>query len=196
MGAMEHAMTRQAGLSPDAIERQLVAAGVPRDKARASSLEFRPAIVKPGEATSPISNIVVGPLDSPIRAVRWLDGMRCTIAAPPRTKKNGGAGGFMGIKQRPAYRRYRDTIVNGFEPLLDGCRLPLELREYTLRATFYVDKAGERADLVGLLQGLADALENAKVVSDDWWFRSFDGSRVVAGDPRPRVELLIAPLDA
>jgi hypothetical protein len=55
-------------------------------------------------------------------------------------------------------------------------------------------RKGEQADLVGLLQGLADALENAGVVSNDRWFRAFDGSRMIAGDPRPRVELEIRPL--
>lgn len=154
-----------------------------------------PTLVERPIATGPgcSATATLGPAEWPIRAARWLNGFRCTIRTAPRTKKNSTT---LGIRQSPAYRAYRDAIINGFAPLLAQLELPLPDRPYTLAATFYVDRWGERADLIGLLQGLADALENAGVVSDDHWFRSFDGSRAIAGDPSPRVELLITELEA
>lgn len=141
----------------------------------------------------PIGRQIIGPVDSPVRAIRWIDGLQCTISGPPRTKKNSKE---HYTRQSKGYRVYRDSVVNGFLPLLAGLELPLVDRDYNLRATFYVDTKGEQADLVGLIQGLADALENAGVVSNDRWFRGFDRSRMIAGDKAPRVELLISPLDA
>ena len=180
------------------IERGLVAQGVPREKARTvaasrarvdgNPLANKPAGVIDARASA---TVALGPAEWPIRAARWLNGFRCTIRTAPRTKKNSTT---LGIRQSPAYRAYRDLIINGFAPLLASLELPLPDRPYNLAATFYVDRWGERADLIGLLQGLADALENAGVVSDDRWFRSFDGSRAIAGDPSPRVELLITEL--
>jgi Holliday junction resolvase RusA-like endonuclease len=140
---------------------------------------------------TPVVTKVIGPVETSVRAIRWIDGMRATIAAAPRTKKNSKRHYAL---QSAAYVVYRDRIINGFLPLLAGLELPLPDRDYNLRATFFVDRKGEQADLVGLLQGLADALENAGVVSNDRWFRAFDGSRMIAGDPAPRVELEIRPL--
>lgn len=136
---------------------------------------------------------IIGPIEHPVRAIRWIDGLQAKIAGPPRTKKNSKE---HYTRQSQGYRVYRDRVVNGFLPLLAGLELPLADRDYNLRATFYVDTKGEQADLVGLIQGLADALENAGVVSNDRWFRGFDRSRMIAGDKAPRVELLISPLDA
>jgi len=159
-----------------------------------ASADHRPTLVEQPIAAGPgiTATATLGPAEWPIRAARWLNGFRCTVRTAPRTKKNSTT---LGIRQSPAYRAYRDTIVNGFAPLLAQLELPLPDRPYTLAAMFYVDRWGERADLVGLLQGLADALENAGVVRDDKWFRAFDGSRVVTGDPAPRVELMITDLD-
>jgi hypothetical protein len=128
---------------------------------------------------------------------RFGDQLRLVLNGPPRTKKNGTT---LGIRQRPAYRRYRDAIVAALEPLRLSYGSPIlpgnrrEGNRYNLAAVFYVDRKGEAADLCGLLQGLSDALENADVVENDWVFRTFDGTRVVFGDSRPRVELTISPL--
>ena len=199
-----------ARMSAEEIERGLVAQGVPREKARAVALrapvDGNPLAKPPAGAidarglrtraiaTGPgvHATATLGPAEWPIRAMRWLNGFRCTIRSAPRTKKNSTT---LGIRQSPAYRAYCDLIVNGFEPLLTQLELPLADRPYNLAATFYVDRWGERADLIGLLQGLADALENAGVVSDDRWFRALDKSRVIAGEAEPRVELLITELD-
>lgn len=197
-------------MTEDEIERGLVAQGVPREKAR---LVAGRALVDGNPLAKPPAGVIdarglrtrtiaagsgvhatatLGPAEWPIRAARWLNGFRCTIAAAPRTKKNHTT---LGIRQSPAYRQYRDIIVNGFVPLALGLDLPLEDRPYNLAATFYVDRFGERADLIGLIQGLADALQNAGVVSDDRLFLSLDGCRVIAGDPAPRVDVLITELE-
>lgn len=123
---------------------------------------------------------------------RYGDTLRLVLNGPPRTKKNGTT---LGIRQSPAYRRYRDAIISALAGMRHGYGSPiLPDQAYNCEAVFYVDKKGERADLVGLLQGFCDALENAGVVSNDWYFRRFDGTRVVIGDSIPRVEVEITPL--
>lgn len=120
------------------------------------------------------------------------DALELRLVLPPRTKKNGT---MLGIRQTPAYRRYRDAIIAAIAPLKATIGLPLPDREYNIAATYYVDRRGEPADKCGLDQGLYDALENAGVVSNDWFFRRADGTRIVLGDSRPRVELTITPIE-
>lgn len=122
------------------------------------------------------------------------DRLRLVLNLAPRTKKNGRKGGFAGIKQGPAYRAYRDAIVEAIAGIKDVHGLPLPEQPYNIAVTYYVDVRGKRADKCGLDQGLYDALENAGVVTNDWQFRTDDGTRIVAGDPSPRVELVITPI--
>jgi hypothetical protein len=138
-----------------------------------------------------VSNIVVG---SPPTARRENDTLWLRIPYPPRTKKNGGKGGYGGIRQREAYRRFRDAVLRHLEPLVALLQLPLPDGGYNLAATFYVDRRGEQADRFGLEQGLADVLEKAGVVANDRCFRTGDGTRIVFGDPEPRVECTITPI--
>lgn len=126
---------------------------------------------------------------------RLGDRLDLSIVRPPRTKKNGGKGGFGGIRQRKAYRDFRDAVVAAIAPLKHQLRLPLPEQAYNIAATYYVDRGGEKADKCGLDQGLYDALENAGVVTNDWQFRTDDGTRIIAGDPTPRVELTITPIE-
>lgn len=122
---------------------------------------------------------------------RGSDALSLTLIATPRTKKTGTT---LGIKQKAAYRFYRDCIIAQVEPMKVHLQLPLPDQPYNCRAVYYVDKRGERADYNGLNQGLHDALQNAGVVSDDWHFRTCDGTRIVFGDDRPRVEVHITPI--
>jgi hypothetical protein len=80
------------------------------------------------------------------------------------------------------------------EPMHGRLRLPLPDQPYNIRVIYHVDRRGESADKVGLDQGLYDALENSGVVTNDWFFRTDDGSRVVFGSEKPRVEIVITPL--
>lgn len=126
------------------------------------------------------------------RGIRDRDSLRLTFNFPPRTKKNGTT---LGIRQKRAYRLYRDAIIRVIEAAKGQLGLPLPAREYNIRATYYVDRYGKTADKCGLDQGLYDALENAGVVANDWCFRRDDGTRIVPDDPRPRVEVHITPID-
>lgn len=128
-------------------------------------------------------------------ARRWGEALYLTFLFPPRSKKNHTT---LGIRQAPAYRMYRDAIKRVMQPALVQLGLPLAPKPttYNIKAIYYVDRWGERADKCGLDQGLYDALQGAGVVVDDWQFRTDDGTRIVIGDPRPRVEVMITPIGA
>lgn len=116
-----------------------------------------------------------------------------SIDGPPRTKKNHGS--HFGIRQSKAYVDYRARIVGALEAIVHALGSPLMPSvPYNVAATYYVDKRGELADKVGLDQGLYDALQDAGVVTNDWYFRQADGTRVVFGDENPRVHVLITPI--
>jgi len=57
------------------------------------------------------------------------------------------------------------------------------------RALFYRD--ANQGDAVGYYQGLADVLEKGRVVKDDKWIVSWDGSRLAKDAASPRVEVLL-----
>jgi Holliday junction resolvase RusA-like endonuclease len=128
-----------------------------------------------------------------LEATRRFDVLELVLRFAPRTKKNGTT---LGIKQSKAYRRYEQQIVNAIAPAKAVLGLPLPDRAYRIAVSYYVDRAGKRADRPGLDQGLFDALENAGVVSNDWWFRNTDGTQIVFDDPTPRVEIRISPIDS
>lgn len=110
-----------------------------------------------------------------------------TVHGAPRTKKNHKQSI---AKESVAYCRFRDGIIEG---LLGKCAFP-EIA-LNLEAHFFVDSRGRQADLVGLLQGFCDALENAAVVPSDWWIKAFDGSRIHVDQPEhARVEFKLSPL--
>jgi hypothetical protein len=95
--------------------------------------------------------------------------------------------------QSKAYIAYRNAVVAHLTSFREELGLPLPERSYNLAARFYTDSRGDQADRFGLEQGLADALQDAGVVTDDWQFRTGDGTRVVSDHARPRVELTITP---
>lgn len=123
---------------------------------------------------------------------RTGDRLWLRLVLAPRTKKNHGRA--FGIKQSLAYKAYRDAIVEAVARVKVALKLPLPEQPYNIAVTYYVDAGGRSADKCGLDQGLYDALENAGVVTNDWQFRTDDGTRIVAGDPIPRVELVITPI--
>jgi hypothetical protein len=133
-------------------------------------------------------------ISAPIRGRRTGDALWLELVSAPRTKKNHAA--TLGSQKSPMYKRYLAEVVEAIGTIRDALELPLPDRRplgYNCRVLFYVDKWGERADRVGLEQGLYDALQAAGVVSDDWVFRQGDGTRVIAGQ-RARVELWISPV--
>lgn len=111
------------------------------------------------------------------------------IVGAPRTKKNSKA---HYTRQSPGYRHWRNGVIAA---LKNKPTFPLADQPYNLEAHFYVDQKGVPADLLGLLQGFADALENAGVVTDDKWFEAVDRSRKHTTDQaHPRAEFIITPL--
>lgn len=124
---------------------------------------------------------------------REYDVFTATFELPPRTKKNSTR--WFG-KQSIQYTRFRNAVVDSVKEAKTELALPLPDQAYNLAAVFYVDVPGQAADIFGLLQGIADALQDAGVISNDWHFRTVDGSRVVEGDDKPRVVVTITPIEA
>lgn len=127
---------------------------------------------------------------------RLANGIRLELPVAPRTKKNHGRA--FGIRQSEAYVRYRDLVKELVAPLAAHLALPLPDEPMNIAAVYYVDKPGERADLTGLHQGLFDALQDAGVLSDDWYFRTANGSRIVFADrngEKPRVDVTITRIE-
>lgn len=115
---------------------------------------------------------------------------RITLYGPPRTKKNHTT---LGIRPHAAYRKWCADVVDQIgESDFVG---PIPDARYNLAAKFFVDRYGKNADLIGLIQGVADALRAAKVVSDDKLFKGLDGCRRVDKyEGEPRCEITIKPL--
>lgn len=133
--------------------------------------------------------IVIG---DPAIARRVGDRLELTLLFAPRTKKNSKQNI---ARQSKAYIAFRNAVTKHLASFREALALPLPDRPYNLAAVFYTDSAGDRADVFGLLQGLADALQDAGVITDDWHVRTVDGSRVVSDHARPRVELTLTPLE-
>lgn len=128
-------------------------------------------------------------IGNPPIAVRRGPSLDLVLLFPPRSKKNHKA---HYAAQSTGYRKFRNAVVRHLESFRAELQLPLPDIAYNLAAVFYTDN--DAADTLGLLQGLADALENAGVVTNDRVFRTFDGSDQVLDKLRPRVELRITPI--
>jgi len=115
------------------------------------------------------------------------------ILGAPRTKKNSLRRVMVGkfLKSIPSaqYLAWRDVAVP--QMLRQWGRLPWA-QPVNLRAIIYRDAL--RGDLLGYLDGIADALQEARVVVDDKWIMGLDGCRLDKDAARPRVELEIVPL--
>ena len=118
------------------------------------------------------------------------------IAGPPRTKKNSSRilrfGRFSKVVPSAAYLAWRDAAVPQLQRQW-GVRSPLA-RPLNCAALFLRDRLS--GDAVGVYQGLADALEEARVVDDDKWVVAWDGSRLGKDAAAPRVELVLSTMEA
>lgn len=186
-------------LSYEGIVSGLVGAGVRRDKAEdAAAAEIAKRLARSGLAPPTPTSRVVKTIGANGFAVpsskieRVGDTVTARYDLPPRTKKNST---FLGIRQSPAYVRFCQGVVDASEGVVTELQLPLPAIPFNLAATFYVDSKGKPADLIGLIQGTADALEAARIVVNDFWFKRLDGSCIVYDDPTPRVEVVITPIE-
>ena len=130
--------------------------------------------------------VIVG--DPPI-ARRLDDELELVLLFAPRTKKGHTT---LGIKQSAGYTRFKNAVVKHLASLTTQLGLPLPERRYNCAAVFYVDN--DAADTVGLMQGLADALENAGVLTNDRQIATWDGTRQELARLNPRVELTLTPI--
>jgi len=132
---------------------------------------------------------LIAPLDfAAVQATRVRDTLTLYLPGAPRTSKNSKT--YMGVEGRP-YRRYRRTLETLLAPHRGRLQLPLPARAYNCCALFYCDRP--TADSVNLFQGLADLLERAFVVPNDWFIRSWNGSEVYWDKTNPHVELTLTP---
>ncbi len=130
--------------------------------------------------------------------------LRLAIASAPRTKKThnrtfdvGRRCGTCNRGQRTIvmpseqWTEWRDHVVPRITAALPRHWQPIA-QPVNCAALFYRD--ANRGDSHGLYQGLADVLEEAGVVADDRYIKSWDGSRLETDASRPRVELVLTAL--
>jgi Holliday junction resolvase RusA-like endonuclease len=122
--------------------------------------------------------------------------MKLVIVGAPRTKKNSGrifrnkATGAPMFMPSEAGKRWEASAA--YQLMNQWRREPIAGPVH-VSATFYRERAV--GDLVNFMQALADALQVAKVVTDDKWIVSWDGTRLAKDPQRPRVEVEIQPMD-
>ena len=125
--------------------------------------------------------------------------MLMILHGAPRTKKNHGR--TVRVRGRPvhlpseaheawkarALYQARTWLYNlRDKPKLFACPIAFPVN---VCAMFYRDAL--RGDAVGYYQALADLLQAARIVDDDKWIVSWDGSRLAKDAKQPRIELWI-----
>ncbi|ODS99866.1 MAG: hypothetical protein ABS52_19485 [Gemmatimonadetes bacterium SCN 70-22] len=132
------------------------------------------------------------PLDVSIGAppVAWRRGdtLWLMIPATARPKKNSTR---LGIKKSPGYIRFKNAVIGAVRPFARQLRLPLPPIDFNCAAHFYRER--DDADTDNLITGLADALQDAGVLEDDFRLRTWNGTDRFLDVTRPRVELTLTP---
>ena len=121
--------------------------------------------------------------------------MEFTIPVKPRTKKNSSSfvtlknGRTILLPSKP-YREFEKEVVD-FVEFNYGNLEPID-KPINLKCIFYRE-ANRKADLVGYLQAIQDALVKAGLLLDDNFniVASTDGSRVDLDRSNPRIEIEI-----
>lgn len=118
---------------------------------------------------------------------------RFTIAGAARTKKNSNIMTTKGKHPRVlpsvAFSKWnRIAQLQLARVRAAGSGFPIEFN-VNVRAWFYRD--AERGDAVGYYQALADALQEGRILTDDKFIVSWDGSRLLKDADHPRVEVWI-----
>ena len=151
----------------------------------------RSPIVAEVQARQGVGDVILGdpPFARRDRGTLWL-----ALPVVPRTKKNHGRGV---AKQSGAAVRFAYLVRQFLAPHAAALGLPLPDQPYNCAAVFSTD--GDRADTVGLMQALADALEPhppsgfVGVLSDDRLIRTWDGTRQSHAPLRPGIVLTLTP---
>ena len=123
---------------------------------------------------------------------------RFTIKGAPRTKKTSNrlipANGSNRAVILPsaafsAWNRIAQVELARVRAASSG--LPIEFN-VNVRAWFYRD--AERGDACNYYQALADAMQEGRIVEDDGFIVSWDGSRLLVDKENPRVEVWITEI--
>lgn len=130
-----------------------------------------------------------------------------TVPGPPRTLKNHGeivragargrcpackqpVGGRNVLLPSKPWRRWLAAVLPWLKPAAARLVVCPLARPLNCAALFYRD--ADRGDAVGFYQGLADLLQEARVVADDVWIKTWDGSRMLVDHKRPRTEVVLS----
>lgn len=116
------------------------------------------------------------------------------ILGPPRTKKNSSrivrAGRFSKILPSKAYLEWSEEAWFQLMPVRNRGTIQ---RAVNCAALIYREKL--IGDAVGFYQAIADTLQDARVVHDDYLIISWDGSRILKDANNPRVEITLTAAD-
>lgn len=118
------------------------------------------------------------------------EAVRFTVFGSPRTKKTNNQvvvrNGKPVVLPSPLWRKWiaKAVVVPTIAKLPD--------QKYSCRAIFYRDR--DAGDAVNYYQGLADAFEHWKILSNDRQVVDWDGSRILVDAQCPRVEVTLTPV--
>lgn len=163
----------------------LLPATARRGNTEGTPLKHRPPHEWIGEPSPHLRAHTVG--DPPI-AWRKGDQLWLMIPVTARSKKNST---MLGIRKSPAYVRFRNALVSIVTPFVSQLQLPLPDVDYNCAAHFFMER--EAADTDNLMSGLADALQDAKVLADDFRIRTWNGSDRFVDAAHPRIEVTLTP---
>lgn len=132
----------------------------------------------------------------PGAAPKSMEPVRMVILGPPVTKKNSQqmvqnrkTGRWFPVASAQVKKWTKQAVKQLGEQWKQA---PLEV-PVQVCAIFYRERAV--GDLNNYMAALADALQAARVLRDDRWIESWDGSRPAKDAANPRVELVIMPLE-
>jgi hypothetical protein len=166
------------------------------DPITASALAKRLAPIPPARARRLLAQLAPDPV-ARITTERGHDGAvwrwHVVLVLPPRSKKNHLQ--WLGKQGRP-YLQFAAGVRAAVLPWKREFALPIP-RAIPLRmsGTVYVDRYGKTADVFGLLQATADALEAAEFFTNDHQVRGLGHVDIVTDDPEPRLDLTFTRID-
>lgn len=117
------------------------------------------------------------------------------LPGAPRTKKNSAnilmAGKRKIVKPSEAWLAWRDDVRRWYlqQPAAFRRPFPLPVAHYNIAALFYRD--ANRGDSTGYYQGVADVLQELKIITNDVQLVQWDGSRLYVDKANPRVEITL-----
>ena len=119
-----------------------------------------------------------------------------TLFGAPRTKKTSNrlvpVRGRQFVLPSKAWVKWRDSLTFRCAGKMLPYSSPIK-EPVNCAAIFYRDAL--RGDAVGYYQGLADVLEYYRIVDDDKYLVSWDGSRLEKDAKNPRVEVTLESVE-